>query len=435
MNKKIIFNYRLAQSPDIERTDPTSKVVDQPGRDLPRVLSTEGQTAVFDKLKKEAEEFAKKSGSQAFSDFFSNPERSLQFSQLDNFQRRTINNILNNESSLNLQQRTPANTNVSTTGNSSYNQAKQDASAYGPYLQQVNDSEDGGNNLLYLAAISSFGFPTNKGENVDHLYTEQNKNRIQKRLLDITGNKFIQKKYPKIPLQLTAALSKLDSKVQENINTSTEVKPTGGGRSDSGKETATDSTSESAIGRVPGEMPTAFDPNVNNFSNEARTILQEIDDAEIIAKSDEQKFKRQWPGISDNLRQELQTAIDLNKINIPEKSDIETKLENLDNKYFEIYYPGGFKRLGGGKIVPLTPVEAKDDLVNQLQVEKDNEKVSKLIDKFKKYFLQADRQTVRSDEKMQFLKEVNLAIQRRNNTRVPEDRLPLVNLTDYDINK
>ena len=58
-------------------------------------------------------------------------------------------------------------------------------------MQQENDSPDA-NNLLYLAAISSFGFPKELGKNVDILYTENNRERILSRLQEITNNHYIQ---------------------------------------------------------------------------------------------------------------------------------------------------------------------------------------------------------------------------------------------------
>jgi hypothetical protein len=264
-----------------------------------------------------------------------------------------------------------------------------------------------------------------KGKNMDYLYTEQNKDRISRRLNQITSNHYIQTKFPNIPNQLSDAIQRLDTK----------IKSQSGSTSDS-RTTATPPgpvAEPSKIGQVPSPMPTTFNAEQENFTNEARTILQEIENAETIANSDEQKFKRQWPGILVTLKRELDAAISQNKINISEKSDIDAKIENLDNKYFEIYYPGGFKRLGGGKVVPLTSEQAFSDLKNQINFNTNTKEVNKLADKFTKYFLKADRNTVTAEEKMKYLGQINSAIIQRNLRDDVSDNMSKIVLTQFDI--
>ena len=92
MNKKIVFNYRLAQEDDKE--DPRSRVVPQPASDQIPILSLKAQKDVFKELETEAKNFKKNYPALARSDFFGTHELSFQYNQLNQSQRRQIDNIL-----------------------------------------------------------------------------------------------------------------------------------------------------------------------------------------------------------------------------------------------------------------------------------------------------------------------------------------------------
>lgn len=396
---KVYNNYKFAQAAPKPKSPLDTKI--------------EKEIATFNTLLNQAKAYSQQYGGNARSNFMA--AYIEEYTSLNAGHRQEIDNILPGTP-------TAPYSNSGTSSDSGYNNAKVQIREYEPYLKKINDSTNG-NNLLYLAAISAFGFPAEKGKNVDYLYTESNKDKIINRLNQITSNHYIQTKFPNIPSQLSDAITRLENKIKGQAGSS------------SGTTTAPSGpiAEPSKIGQVPSEMPTTFNPDEENFTNEARTILQEIEDAETIANSDEQKFKRQWPDILKTLRQELNAAISQNKINIPEKSDIETKLENLDNKYFEIYYPGGFKRLGGGKVVPLTSEEAFNDLLNQINFNTNTKEVNKLADKFTKYFLKADRNTVTSEEKMKYLGQINSAIIRRNLRDDVDGNMSKIILTQFDI--
>lgn len=424
MNKKIVFNYRLAQEQG--QKDTRSKVVRQPADDLPSILSTEDEKELFIKLEAEANDM---SGPNARSDFFSNTELALQYTQLYNSHKRIIDNILLGKSSSSL------NSDLDNQS-SGYNNSKNKAKAYEPYLQKINDSPNG-NNLLYLAAISSFGFPADKGKNVDYLYTEDNKDRIIKRLNDITSNHYIQTKFSNIPNQLSDAIERLNAKIQKKSpeGGSSKSSPVNSGESNNTVNAPGSGTSTfnpypgSEIGVVPGDQPTTFNSDEDNFSNEARTILDEIDDLEKISKSDVEKFKQQWPYLYKEIWVELQTAKSNNKINIAEESDIKTKLTNLDNDWIGIFYPGGFKRLGNGTIIPLDIEEATIQLLEQIKINKDNKQVKKLAEIYQKAFL--NKQSTKSSFYTDKLKIINNAILIRNADPLFEDNIPIISMSEY----
>ncbi len=426
MNKKIVFNYRLAQDTLQDKKDSKSKIVSQPASDLPPVLSLDGEQEVFTRLENEAKRYRAQSGSNARSDFFSNPEISFQFTQLNNLHKRIIENMLPEKSS---GSSSGSSANGSGTSSSGYNNSKSEAKAYEPYLQKINDSPNG-NNLLYLAAISAFGFPSEKGKNVDYFYTQENKDRIVKRLNDITSNHYIQTKFPNIPGQLSDAIERLESKISKGASQGTSSGPSSNTVPAPGSGTPVISPyPQTEIGKVPGEQPTSFDPDKENFSNEARIILDQIEDLEKISESSEEKFKEQWPDLYDDILKQLEIAKSNNKINIPEESDIKAKLKNLDNKWVSIFYPGGFKRVGNGTIIPLDVKDAAADLKEQIKTNKDSKQVEKLANIFQRAFL--NKQSSQNTEYYNYLKEINTAIKVRNFNGKFEGIVPLISMSEY----
>ena len=147
---------------------------------------------------------------------------------------------------------------------------------------------------------------------------------------EITSNHYIQTKFPKIQGLLSDAISRLDSKIDQDtsLSESNNTVPAPG----SGNPVI-NPYPEPETGKVPYEQPTSFNIDEENFSNQARTILEEIEVLEKIANSNEDKFKQQWPNLYKIILKELDTAKSDNKISIAEESDIRTKLTNLD-KYF-----------------------------------------------------------------------------------------------------
>ena len=87
-------------------------------------------------------------------------------------------------------------------------------------------------------------------------------------------------------------------------------------------------------------------------------------------------------------------------------------IENLNNKWASLFYPGGLSRSANGTIFPLDVRDAKASLLEQILTNKDSEQVTKLRDIFQKAFL--DKRSTRDEELSRFLKELNIAISRRN---------------------
>jgi hypothetical protein len=296
----------------------------------------------------------------------------------------------------------------------------------------VIDSTNG-NNLLYLAAISSFGFPTDRGKNVDYLYNKENEGRIKSRLYQITSNHYIQTKFPNILEQLPDAIQRLAKKVKGSSSTgssdgssgpTTDTVPTPG----SGKPTI-NPYPPSDIGKFPETQPDTFKPDEDNFSNEARTIIDQIKDLERLADSSKDAFKEQWIGLYQNILNQLEIATSSSKINISEDSYIKTKLKNLDNKWVEIFYPGGFKRVGIGTIIPLDVKDAKATLLEQIKINKDAKQVIKLANIFQKAFLNG--KSTQSKELYSYLEEINNAISIRNGDDKFDENIPTISMSEY----
>ena len=425
MNKKIVFNYRLAQE---EEKDPRSTVVPQPASDQIPILSLQGQKEAFKVLETEAKNFKKNYPALARSDFFGTPELNYQYNQLNPSQRRQIDNILDG----NFSGRSTGRSNSSGSG---FNNSESQAKKYEPYLQEVNNSPNG-NNLLYLAAISSFGFPMDRGKNVDYLYNKENEDRIKNRLYQITSNHYIKTKFPNIPDQLSDAIQRLEKKVKESSSASS------GGSSDGSSKPNTDTVPAPGSGRptinpypspdigdFPETQPDTFDPDENNFSNEARTIVDQIKDLEKLANSSKDAFKEQWIGSYQNILNQLEIATLSSNINIPEDSYIKTKLKNLDNKWVEIFYPGGFKRVGRGTIIPLDVKDAKATLLEQIKINKDAKQVIKLANIFQKAFLNG--KSTQNKELYSYLEEINNAISIRNGDDKFDENIPTISMSEY----
>lgn len=402
---KVYYNHRFAQP-----TSDTAAKIEQENQDFETLLS-------------EATKYKTEYGNDARNLFMA--EFSREYENLSAAHIKAIDKILPGKPSA-------SSVNGSGLSDSSFNNSKNKAKSYEPYLQKINESPNG-NNLLYLAAVSSFGFPSEKDKNVDYLYTESNKNRIIQRLNEITSNHYIQTKFPNISNQLSDAISRLDNKIKK-----TSQDPPSAASSAASSDTVPAPGSgnpvinpypKPEIGKVPGEQPTSFDPDKENFSNEARTILEQIEKLEIIADSDTEKFKEQWTDLYENILNQLEIATSDNKINIPESSDIKAKLKNLDNKWVGIFYPGGFKRVGTGTIIPLDVRDAKAELLEQIKINKDAKQVTKLANIFQKAFL--NKQSPQKTELYSYLKEINNAITVRNGNDRFEENIPLISMSEY----
>lgn len=375
MNKKIVFNYRLAQ--EDPNKDIKSKIVPQPASDLPPILSNEAEKDLFTKLKTEADRYKSMSGTNARSDFFSNPDFAYQYTQLNSLHKRIIDRILpgkykpsSSAGSGNVDNYQDSN--FSSTSMSGFNNSKAEARSYEPYLQKVNDSPNG-NNLLYLAAISSFGFPQEKGKNMDYLYTEQNKDRILRRLNQITSNHYIQTKFPNIPNQLSDAIDRLDKKIIKN-NTAEDSSSGGSTSSPNGPSFGSNSTTLRPGDATPSVLPNltsgtvpTVEPNLDidkNVSPDAKQILIQIKELKELANKDEESFKTTYK----NELKRIYDSIDSQKslLTDPNYDDmmvIERKLRELSDVYLLVLKPMGAKKVGDSYFV-----NDYKDLFNELRV-------------------------------------------------------------------
>jgi hypothetical protein len=409
-SNKVQYNHKIAQ------TDQT-----------PLQKKIEEEKKLYSTLLEQAKSYKAEYPNNARSNFMA--EYSEEFGNLNAGHRQNIEQILPGK---------PSNYSPSNSGStgSGFNNAKSQAKSYEPYLQKINDSTDG-NNLLYLAAISSFGFPKIPGEDVKRLYTEKNEERIKSRLYQITSNHYIQTKFPNIPKQLSDAIQRLEEKVKGSSSTGSS------GESSNGSSKPTTDTvpapgsgrptnnpyPPSDIGEFPKTQPDTFNPDEDNFSNEAKTIIDQIKDLEKLADSSKDAFKEQWIGSYENILSQLQIATSNNKINIAEDSYIKTKLTNLDNKWVEIFYPGGFKRVGTGTIIPLDVKDAKATLLEQIKINKDPEQVKKLANIFQKVYLNG--KSTQDKELYSYLKEINNAISIRNGDDKFEENIPTISMSEY----
>jgi hypothetical protein len=434
MNKKIVFNYRLAQD-DAEIKDLNSKIVSQPRNDLPPILSIEAEKELFKNLESEAKRYRVMSGPNARSDWFSNQEYALQYTQLNNLHKRLIDRILPGK----YLPSSPAgsgnvdnyqDSNVSSTSVSGFNNSKSEAKSYEPYLQKVNDSPNG-NNLLYLAAISSFGFPQEKGKNMDYLYTEQNKDRISRRLNQITSNHYIQTKFPNIPNQLSDAIDRLNKKINNKstpeVSSSDESTISPNGPSNSTTLRPGDATPSVLPDLTSGTFPTVK-PNLDideNVSPDAKQILIQIKELKELADKDEESFKATYK----NELKRIYDFIDsqrslLTDPNYDDMMVIERKLRELSDVYLSVLKPMGGKKVGNSYFV-----NDYKDLFNELRVallypqRYKPEEANNIIKLIQSEFLNkyGENQDI-IGQKGERIKRFNTLINRYNN-KIPDARL------------
>jgi len=390
MNKKIVFNYRLAQDDEDKRKNPKSKIVHQPGNDLPPILSVEAEKELFERLEAAAKrQKAMSPPTLARSDWFSNNEYAYEYTQLNNLHKRIIDRILPGKylpsspaGSGDVSGSVPDNvTNDSSRANNSedsptsFNNARSQAKSYEPYLQQINDSPDG-NNLLYLAAISSTGFPRELGRNVDYLYNENNRDRILRRLHEITNNHYIQTRFPNIPDQLNSAIEKLNLKIENNKKPGgADVKPAGGsdtgggpGRGPGGGPGGGISSTNSDRGplevgvETPSPAPDLEAGTIDtvvpdldideNVSPDAKQILREIKTLKDLAKKDKQSFLSTFKSESKRINEFIESQKPLlTNPNFNDMMVIERKLRELNDVYLITLNPLGVQKVGNSYFV------------------------------------------------------------------------------------
>jgi hypothetical protein len=289
------------------------------------------------------------------------------------------------------------------------------------------------NDLLYLAAVKSNGYtPLPKD---DSYYTEENKPKILSTLEEVVSNPYNQRHHKNFADLKNQAIEILNQKTRSSPVTIIESPTkTDSYSEDYSKSNSTDSiynnsiNGDSEIGRTPKTQDPSFDPNADNFTSDARTILSQLDDIERIS-NDPEKFKRQWLDLEKTINNQLNIATSKNQINIKESSDIKARLENLSNKWVKLFYPGGFARLGNGSIIPLDVRDATADLLEQINTNSDSEQVTKLRDIFQKAFL--DKKSTKSEELFGYLKKLNFAISRRNGDKNIEGNVRILEMSQY----
>jgi hypothetical protein len=289
------------------------------------------------------------------------------------------------------------------------------------------------NDLLYLAAVKSNGYtPLPKD---DSYYTEENKQKILSTLEEVVSNPYNQRHHKNFADLKNQAIEILNQKTRSSPVTIIESPTkTDSYSEDYSKSNSTDSiynnsiNGDSEIGRTPKIQDPSFDPNADNFTSDARTILSQLDDIERIS-NDPEKFKRQWLDLEKTINNQLNIATSKNQINIKESSDIKARLENLSNKWVKLFYPGGFARLGNGTIIPLDVRDATADLLEQINTNSDSEQVTKLRDIFQKAFL--DKKSTKSEELFGYLKDLNFAISKRNGNVNIEGNVRLLEMSQY----
>jgi hypothetical protein len=289
------------------------------------------------------------------------------------------------------------------------------------------------NDLLYLAAVKSNGYtPLPKD---DSYYTEENKPKILSTLEEVVSNPYNQRHHKNFADLKNQAIEILNQKTRSSPVTIIESPTkTDSYSEDYSKSNSNDSiynnsiNGDSEIGRTPKIQDPSFDPNADNFTSDARTILSQLDDIERIS-NDPEKFKRQWLDLEKTINNQLNIATRKNQINIKESSDIKARLENLSNKWVKLFYPGGFERLGNGTIIPLDVRDATADLLEQINTNSDSEQVTKLRDIFQKAFL--DKKSTKSEELFGYLKELNFAISKRNGNKNIEGNVRLLEMSKY----
>lgn len=292
------------------------------------------------------------------------------------------------------------------------------------------------NDLLYLAAVKSNGYSPLPQDG--SYYTEENKPKILSTLEEVVSNPYNQRHHKNFADLKNKAIEILNQKTSKSSSSPVSVTESPSetdsyeqdyAKSDSTKNTYNNATyGDSEIGGTPKIQSPSFDQDADNFTNEARTILSQLDDIEKIS-TDPDKFKRQWLDLEKKINSQLNLATRQNKINIKESSDIKARLENLSNKWASLFYPGGFKRLGNGTILPLDVKDATADLLEQINTNPDSEQVTKLRDIFQKAFL--DKKSTRDEELFSYLGKLNFAISKRNGNRDIIGNVPILKMSQF----
>lgn len=294
------------------------------------------------------------------------------------------------------------------------------------------------NDLLYLAAVKSNNYtPLPKD---DSYYTKENRPKILSTLNDVVSNSYNQRNHKNFADLKNKAIELLNTKTNKsstkNPSVTIEETPTESFTNDTGpsSEQKSDNSSgspfgESEIGRFPKTQSATFDSAQDNFTEEAKTILSQLDDIEKIADKNPDTFKRQWLELEKKINTQISEATSKSRINIKETSDIKARLENLSNKWVRLFYPGGFDRSANGTIFPLDVRDAKASLLEQIHTNKDSEQVIKLRDIFQKVFF--EKKSLKSEELSGYLIELNRAISVRNGRNDIEGFVPLLQMSQF----
>lgn len=280
---------------------------------------------------------------------------------------------------------------------------------------------DNANDLLYLAAVKSNGY----SKTDDTYYTEANRDKIKNTLSEVIENSYNQRWHKNFADMKNAALEILDKKIKaqssNNPSTAVDTGTSGASITPPASPASTPETTknqndspfgQSEIGQFPAVQSTVFDAERDNFTEDAKTILSQLDDIEKISNENPDQFGREWLKFEKDINNQLDIATKRNKINIKETSNIKAKLENLSNKWASLFYPGGFKRLRSGTIIPVDIRDATDSLLEQLLTNKNTEEVDKLREVYQKAFL--DKKSFKDSELQENLKNLNIAINKRN---------------------
>jgi hypothetical protein len=302
------------------------------------------------------------------------------------------------------------------------------------FLSKIDDAND----LLYLAAVKSNGY----SKTDDTYYTESNRDKIVRTLDDVVSNQYNQRHHKLFAELKNAALEILDKKIkkQSSSGPSTTVDSGISGTPNTSvpsdlktepSENKKDSPffGQSEIGQFPKVQSPSFDPERDNFTEDAKTILNQLDDIEKISNENPDQFGREWLNFEKDINKQLDIAKSNNRINIKEISNIKVKLENLSNKWASLFYPGGFRRLKNGTMIPVDVADSTDSLMEQLRTNQNTEEVIKLRDVYQKAFL--DKKSLQNEELKGYLAKLNIEITRRNGNNKFEGRVPYLIMSQF----
>ena len=241
---------------------------------------------------------------------------------------------------------------------------------------------------------------------------------IVNRLQSIANNNFIKTKFPHIPELLGPAIKKLDQKIKENSDKSSQTSSTGNNSNDPNTDRPGFQPPRSTVRPdvVTGTTPERSPENIikqSELSFEAQEIIQMLEGLKKLKNSSPDEFKRQY----DERIKEIRSLYNSNeKLSQDDKIEINARFDNLNIDYMNIMYPEGHWEAGNKKFISDYRIAAQDaySLLEDRGTTPDKsirDQIEKILDIFQRYHI---NENPRNSDIGQFIPRLNKSISNWN---------------------